>query len=358
MRVLAPKEQQILLDKKDWRVLQQLVQNVRSPISHIARECLLSRQSVEYRISLLRKNNLLIGSRAVVNIGKLRYHSYHVFLEIHTPKEEQEIITRAKKAPFVNAIVTYSGKYNVEISIMAKNQEEFFVYYQQLIDNLRIRDDQLLILIDTLCAKVLPQKYFPELKSLHPKHYQSSHEKSRKVKGYSIDATDFQILLALSRDATSSNIALARKLEVSKDTVTYRIAKLEKNGYLLGYRPVVNYATLGLTINSLLIKINHTTSTTKKFESYIKNNGSVLWATKTVGYFNYLVYVITKDLEEFHSVINGMKTEFDDIIKTYEILFAFEELKYNFMAESIVRSYSNSKLSKSSKEISSKSLSN
>ncbi len=43
-----------------------------------------------------------------------------------------------------------------------------------------------------------------------------------------------------------------------------------------------------------------------------------------------------KDLDEFHEVMNSIKTKFEDVIKTYEILFAFEEKKYSFMANCIV----------------------
>ena len=41
MRVLAQQKKAILLDKKDWRILQEVVQNVRQPISQIAKQCQL-----------------------------------------------------------------------------------------------------------------------------------------------------------------------------------------------------------------------------------------------------------------------------------------------------------------------------
>ena len=152
-------------------------------------------------------------------------------------------------------------------------------------------------------------------------------EKEKKV-----DALDRNILLSLSRDARVSNTALARKFSVSKDTITYRIKNLESSGVIRDYRPIINYSALGLSINSVLLKI----SPSSAFEQVLRDSKSILWATKTVGYHNHLIYVITKNLEEFHDVINEIKEKFDDVIQTYEILFAFEELKYNFFAESIV----------------------
>ena len=338
MRVLTPQKQELLLDKKDWRVLKEIIHNVRQPISQIAKNCLLSRQAVEYRLKLLQEKNLLIGSRAVINTRKIGYRSYHVFMEVHVPSQEKEILRRAEKSSSVNAIIVYSGKYNVEISIMARDDEEFLYHYNELIDGIRIRDDHILVLLNTICAEVLPARHFPALKDVRPGMVASGKSaKKRAMQDASFDHLDLQILYALSHNATQANIAMARDLGVSKDTIHYHLEKLEKQGYILEYRPVVNYAALGLTINSVLVKLNYSEQGKKEFELYLKANGSILWATKTLGYYDYLMYVITKDLEEFHDVINGIKEKFDDIIKTYEVLFAFEELKYTFMADAIVK---------------------
>lgn len=337
MRVLAPKTPELALDVKDWRMLKEMVSGVRRPVSQIAKRCRLSRQAVEYRLKLLRENKLLRGSRGAVNIGKLGYKSYHIFIEAHTPEEEKKLVLRAKKAKYVNAIIVYSGKYNLEISIMARDEEEFLDYYRQLMDKVRIRDDHVLVLLGVVCAEVLPKKYFPELKELGREVWGRGEIKRRKGEGERVDEIDKKLLWLLSRDALRTKVGLGKELGLSKDGVGYRIKRLEEEGYLLEYRPVVNYSVLGLSINSLLVKLNHDSDEVEEFESYLRGKGVVLWAAKTMGYYDYLVYVITKDLEEFHEVINGLKEKFDNIIKSYEVLFAFEELKYNFMAESMVR---------------------
>ncbi|NQV91648.1 Lrp/AsnC family transcriptional regulator [Candidatus Woesearchaeota archaeon] len=335
MRVLTHKNPELILDTKDWRILQELIANVRQPISQIAKKCLLSRQSVEYRLKQLDENKLIIGSRTVVNNKKLGYKSYHIFLEVHTPQEEQKILERAEKALFCNAIIVYSGKYNLEISIMARDEAEFSKLYQELITDVRIRNDVVLVLLEGIKTEVLPKKCFPEMKEMKVKKFEKSIKKNKDQK-QSIDQNDLIILHALSKDAQISNLTLAKKLDVSKDTIKYRITKLEHEGYIIQYRPVVNYSVLGFSINSLLIKTNHNPDAIKEFEAGIKKHDAVLWAAKTFGYYNYIVYAITKDLEEFHDVINGMKENFSNSIKTYEILFAFKELKYNFMADNML----------------------
>src|SRR3989338_9087992 len=154
MRVLTPPERELLLDTKDWRVLKELVLNVRQPLSRVAKRCMLSRQAVEYRLKLLQQNHLIIGSWAVVDIQKLGYKSYHVFIEVHTPEEEKLLLKRAQLASCVNAIIRYSGKYNLEISIMARSLEEFLEDYEKLVSGVRIRDDQVMVLLRTFISQV------------------------------------------------------------------------------------------------------------------------------------------------------------------------------------------------------------
>jgi Lrp/AsnC family leucine-responsive transcriptional regulator len=292
---------------------------------------------VEYRLKQLDENKLIIGSRTVVNNKKLGYKSYHIFLEVHTPHEEKKILDRAEKAEFCNAIIVYSGKYKLEISIMARDEAEFLRLYQELIADVRIRNDVVLVLLEGIKSEVLPRKCFPEMKDINTEKFEKSTKKNKEKK-QSVDENDLRILHSLSKDAQLSNLTLAKELDVSKDTIKYRITKLEEEKYILQYRPVVNYSVLGFSINSLLIKTNHNPGSIEEFEAGIKKHDAVLWATKTFGYYNYIVYVITKDLEEFHEIINSMKEDFSNTIKTYEILFAFKELKYNFMADSILES--------------------
>ncbi len=336
MRVLAQKSPKLSLDMKDWRILKELISNVRQPLSQIAQKTLLSRQSVEYRINQLYENQLIIGSRTIIHTKKIGYKSYHIFIEVHTPKDEQLLITRSLKAQYVNAIIVYSGKYNLEISLMAQTETEFLTLYHELTSNINIRNDATLILLDTLRSEVLPQNYFPKLKETN-KLIQETKTTTKLKPEKPLDHFDTTLLFELSKNATTTNIALAHQLKSSKDTIAQHIKSLEQRRYIVQYRPVINYAVLDLSINSVLIKINPNPKSTEQFEQFLKTHGSILWATKTFGHFDYLVYIITKNLDEFHDVINTIKEQFQNLIKTYEILFAFKEMKYDFMAESIVK---------------------
>jgi len=335
MRVLSEKQPVLRLDAIDWKILFEVKDNIRQPLTKVAETCLLSRQAVEYRLKQMSLNGLITGSRAVINTRLLGYKSYHVLIETHSPEDEKELITRAQKNDAVNLIILYSGKYNLEISILAKDEEEFIQKYIRLVDKIKVRKDLFLTLRGTLVGRVLPEQHIP----LKKKPEMTLIETSHKPKEIEVDLQDLQLMYKLSQEAIRTNISLAEELGLSKDTVKYRIKQLEESGLIREYRPVINYSALGLSVNTLLLRVDYQMDEVQKLETFFKSNLSVLWCAKAFGYYDYVLYVITRNLDEFHELIGQIKEKFSELVKTYEILFAHEELKYEFMSKSVLREF-------------------
>ncbi len=335
MRVLSPKLQLLHLDAIDWKILFEVKDNIRQPLTKVAETCLLSRQAVEYRLKQMALNNLITGSRAVINTRLLGYKSYHVLIETQSPEDEKELVNRAQKNDSINLIILYSGKYNLEISLLAKDEEDFIQKYIHLVNGLKIRKDMFLTLRSTLVGRVLPEQFTHLKKKTEMKVIEPS-SKSKEVK---FDLQDLQLMYRLSQEATRTNTSLAEELKLSKDTVKYRIKQLEESGLIREYRPVINYSALGLSVNTLLLRVDYRMEEVQKLEMFLKSNLSILWCAKAFGYYDYIIYVITRNLDEFHELISQIKEKFSDLVKTYEVLFAHEELKYEFMSKSIVKEF-------------------
>ncbi|MGB0560979.1 MAG: Lrp/AsnC family transcriptional regulator [Spirulinaceae cyanobacterium] len=65
-----------------------------------------------------------------------------------------------------------------------------------------------------------------------------------------LDATDWQILLALQTDARQSFTALGQQVGLSAPAVTERLRKLETAGIITGYSVQLNLTALGATIQA------------------------------------------------------------------------------------------------------------
>jgi Lrp/AsnC family leucine-responsive transcriptional regulator len=63
-----------------------------------------------------------------------------------------------------------------------------------------------------------------------------------------VDDVDLALLRALAADARQSQRAMARQVEMSAPAVADRLARLERNGVIRGYRAEIDWAALGLPV--------------------------------------------------------------------------------------------------------------
>jgi len=64
----------------------------------------------------------------------------------------------------------------------------------------------------------------------------------------SIDDFNWRIIEELQKDARITNVEIGKRIGLSAPAVAERIRKLEEDGYIMGYRTVVNYDKLGLSV--------------------------------------------------------------------------------------------------------------
>jgi DNA-binding Lrp family transcriptional regulator len=73
-----------------------------------------------------------------------------------------------------------------------------------------------------------------------------------------MDNLDFSIISALNKDARKSFRNIAKELKVSLSTVSNRIKRLEDNGIIERYIPIVNREKIGYELTAVInIKLTH-----------------------------------------------------------------------------------------------------
>lgn len=336
MKVLQLEElskTKVILHKHDQRIISLLCMNVRLPVSKLASLLKLSRQSVEYRIKVMEKAHLLAGSRAVIRINKLGYSSYHYFLTLHDADSEKSLIKRCMGGEHVNVLINYTGKWNYELSIMAKTPKDAQLHFLELIKDLIVVDYEPCIILETIKSSALPSSLYEKVPSLKYIRNDPSFSKQFSLQGvaYAPDSKDKELLYALSQDAQISIATLAHKLRMSRDSIAYRIKKLIRGGFILEFRPVIDYSILNLSVQTVLLKVNRTAYQDQKFTCYLKEKRDVLWATEVFGSWDYLFYILTTSQEEINTFISELQKSFPSYIYSYDILFAYKEHRYSFM---------------------------
>ena len=70
------------LDKQNKKILYELDKNCRQSFNQIGRKVNLSKNSVRYRINLMKKVGIIKGFHTLIDIGKLGFMGFRIYLNL------------------------------------------------------------------------------------------------------------------------------------------------------------------------------------------------------------------------------------------------------------------------------------
>lgn len=329
------KTEKVNLDLKDKKILYWLSQNARTPYTSLAKKVKLSKDAIKYRIKRLEEKGIIQGYLTAVDIVKLGYNTYHIFLQINRLNKEirNKLIETLKSYPFVKVIIEFSGKYNYEVGIAAKNTQELDKIITKIINDVAeyLQEHQILIISKYYKGEVFPKNLLDINEITKTKKENSN----KKIK---IDKTDLKILDLLSENATQPLYKIGESVKLSPDAVNYRIKKLLKENIILKFIPIINYSALGYTIYAILLNINNLNEKKENtLKSFLKLNKNILWAVKTIGKYNTLMYICVENTNDLHQTLIELKELFSSDIKDYETLIAYEEYRYSYLPKICIK---------------------
>lgn len=116
-----------------------------------------------------------------------------------------------------------------------------------------------------------------------------------------LDAYDIAILTAMQEDARLSNVALAERVNLSASQCSRRLARLENEGAIAGYRAVLGKAMLGIDVTALVSVTleRHGENPAAAFHSAVVTLPEVLECLLITGDADYQLRVVAPSLAEF-----------------------------------------------------------
>jgi len=146
--------------------------------------------------------------------------------------------------------------------------------------------------------------------------------------GRKMDALDRKILIALQQSGRKSNAEMARELGVAPSTILERIRRLEENRQILGYRALIDPEALGLAVQGFVSVTldRHDKEYIRKFEEGIQNIAHVRACYHVTGRFDYLLYVVARDLAHLGELVKERIASIGGIGKV-ETFLLFSEVK-------------------------------
>lgn len=129
-----------------------------------------------------------------------------------------------------------------------------------------------------------------------------------------LDGTDLRLLLAMAANPRRTVVALAEKLNLSRNTVQARMASLEKKHVFFPFARRINPSTLGYPLMAF-ISVHVQQQKLQQLADSLAEIPEVLEAHGLTGQADLLVRVVSKDAEDLFR-INGKILACDGVERT------------------------------------------
>jgi Lrp/AsnC family leucine-responsive transcriptional regulator len=144
------------------------------------------------------------------------------------------------------------------------------------------------------------------------------------------DEIDKNIIKQLKDNARLTNLEVGEKLKLARNTIKYRIKKLEENGVIQGYKLFYHPQQIGYQSYKLLISMNNLSQKQEKqFFSFAQQNKNIIFAHKNLGKWNYEFEIEIEDMIKLQEIIIKLRVRFRENIIDYALFPILHDYKIN-----------------------------
>ena len=321
------------MDKKDKLILYELDKNSRQSLSNISKKVKLSRESVLYRLRKYLKDGLIRDYLAVIDMSKLGFTHYKIYLKLHniTETQEKEIIESLCNNPFISWVASCDGEYSLIFAIKARSILELNEHMKRIRNSYWqfIKEQDISIIVR---GQYFYRDYLVEKKGATERVI----DWGGAPENIKLDIKHELILEEISKFSRISAVEIAKKLKISPDSVIRRIKQLEEWKIIQHYLIWPNVNKLIGNYYKVLISLNNLNQEKEnKLIEYCQQNPYVVYSVSTFGRWQYEIDVEVKDIRHFRELIRDFLNKFSDIVSDYTALNIFEEYKYRFFEREI-----------------------
>ncbi len=134
-----------------------------------------------------------------------------------------------------------------------------------------------------------------------------------------LDKIDMRILEELESDGRLSIVELAGRVNLTNTPCSERVKRLERSGYISGYRATLNRAKLGLghlTIVQVSLAATAGDNSLDTFNAEVRKVPEIESCLMVAGSFDYLLTIRTRDITHFRQVLGDKINKLPGILQT------------------------------------------
>ena len=316
------------LTRSDLKLLAELENDARQPLSQLAKKLKISQQLLSYRLQSLQKRGVLYGFYTMINFTMFGYSRYRMMLSISNFSKEkvERIVAYLMHHPNVQWFVECGGRWDFIINFMAKNVIQLDNFLKEFKEKFpeQIQNYDILTPIEII---ELGRTYFT--KKVRKSDILSYF--GREYKPVKVDKVDLKILSLLSENARMNSVEMSEEIGVTPNTIILRIKNLRKKRIIHAFRPLIHLENTPYSTYKFPIKFqNFTEKKEREIIDYLKKNVNVIALIKFIGQWDFEIEFEVDSRELLLDLTRGFRDKFKDVIKEFEIIPLFHEYRYNF----------------------------
>lgn len=144
-----------------------------------------------------------------------------------------------------------------------------------------------------------------------------------------LDSFDRKILSLLQTDARLTNNDLSERVNLSPSQCSRRRQRLEEEGFIRGYRAVLDRDKLGFSLTNVVTVTlaTHNRDNARRFAELVARLPQVQEAHALTGEMDYILKVVTPDLKALSEFVNGELLPHESVqhVKTAIVLETLKE---------------------------------
>lgn len=149
-----------------------------------------------------------------------------------------------------------------------------------------------------------------------------------------LDLKDKKILTLLDENARLSNSQIAKRVQLSKPAIEYRLRRFEKNNVIFAYYTIIDFTRLGYFHYKIYFKFQDTNlEDEKNIIDYWKNDKNSIWVAQIRGRWDLAVSILALSNFEFGRILSRFMNQYfkfilekDVLLNEYSPIYAREYL--------------------------------
>ena len=318
------------LDKLDKDLLFELEKDSSTPTNILAKRLGKSKDVISYRINRLKKDKILRSCTAIVDMTRLGYIVFRVYIRWQNITEEMKRdfyqLLGKKEAVWTTTIL--HGKWDFAIFVGLKNDfyiENFHKLWRDILVDYKNKIAEHKIAIYSPVYNFNKRFFFDDKKECIERVYGND-------KTVEYDKLDIDIIHTYSPDVRQSLIDIAEKVGSSIETVRRRITELEKKKVIVGYKIDLDLPKLGYQGYRVDFSLNSVSKIDELF-TYIKHHKYFYQINKSIGGADLETEIVVKDLAHLLAILEETVSQFKDVIKNYEYMGYTEFPKLSIVSD-------------------------